>query len=104
MHIRWKSALAVAAVLFAGAASAQDLDLEADFDRHSKRVVARDSFPVLDHPNMATVKQARARLRDNDWVIGVAIKGEAKAYPIAVMGRHELANDTIGGHPAAVSW
>ena len=61
---------------------------------------------MLDHPAMAEPDSAEARrtVRSDDWVIGVAIGGEAKAYPIAVMGRHELANDTCGERPIAVSW
>ncbi len=37
-------------------------------------------------------------------MIGVAIGDDARAYPIAVMGVHELGNDTCGGTPIAVSW
>lgn len=78
-------------------------DLEADYDKHARQVVKRDSFPVLFDPKLKPVAEAEG-IRDDEPVIGIAIKGEAKAYPISIMGVHELANDTIGGQPIAASW
>ena len=70
------------------------------------QVVPRDAFPVFDNPQMLTAAEAEARgaIVDRDMVIGVHHGREAKAYPITVMGVHELGNDTIGGVPIAVSW
>jgi len=78
-------------------------DLEKDYNRLAKRAVPKDSFPVLNNPKMKSAK-GRQVMSKNIWVIGVAIGKEAKAYPISVMGRHELINDTCGGQPIAVSW
>jgi hypothetical protein len=36
-------------------------------------------------------------------VIGVAINGEAKAYPIEIIGYHHQVRDTIGGKPAMIT-
>lgn len=81
-------------------------DLEADFDKNHRRAAPRDTFPVLDHPEMLSPEQAEegGAVSATDFVIGVAYGGEARAYPVAIMGRHELANDTIAGLPIAVSW
>ena len=70
------------------------------------QVVPRDAFPVFDNPRMLTAADAEARriIFDRDMVIGVAHGREAKAYPITIMGVHELGNDTIGGVPIAVTW
>ena len=70
------------------------------------QAVPRDAFPVFDNPEMVTAEEAERNgwVRPRDAVIGVALGGEAKAYPISVMGLHELGNDTIGGEPIAVSW
>ena len=70
------------------------------------QAVPRDAFPVFDDPPMMPAKQAEEKglIFDRDAVIGVAHAGEAKAYPITIMGVHELGNDTIGGVPIAVSW
>src|SRR3569833_2122490 len=37
-------------------------------------------------------------------VIGVAINGEAKAYPIEVIGYHHQVKDTVGGSPIMVTY
>ncbi len=70
------------------------------------QAVPRDAFPVFDDPGMLSAAEAekQAVIFDRDVVIGVAHNGEAKAYPITIMGVHELGNDTIGGVPIAVSW
>ena len=36
-----------------------------------------------------------------DWVIGVALGGEARAYPLRILNWHEIVNDTVGGEPVA---
>lgn len=68
--------------------------------------MGRDAFPVFNNPRMLTVQAAEdtGRIFPRDAVIGVYHNGQAKAYPISVMGIHELGNDTIGGKPIAVSW
>ncbi|MCH9045137.1 MAG: DUF3179 domain-containing protein [SAR324 cluster bacterium] len=66
----------------------------------------RDVFPVFDNPPMLTAARAEANgvVFPRDAVIGVSRNGEARAYPISIMGFHELGNDTIAGVPIAVSW
>lgn len=44
-----------------------------------------------------------------DWVggtqvIGVAVEGEAKAYPVSFLNRHEMVDDFIAGEPILVTW
>lgn len=69
-------------------------------------IVPKDAFPVFDNPTMMPAAEAEARrlIFDRDMVIGVACGREAKAYPITIMGVHELGNDTIDGIPIAVTW
>lgn len=69
-------------------------------------VVDRDAFPVFDNPKMLSAAEAETRrlVFPRDMVIGVARGREAKAYPITIMGVHELGNDTIDGIPIAVTW
>jgi len=70
------------------------------------QAVPRDAFPVFDNPEMMSAEEAEKKgvIFERDAIIGVTHNGEAKAYPITVMGVHELGNDTIGGEPIAVSW
>ena len=78
-------------------------DLEADYAKHSRRAAPRDAFPVLFDPQLTPAAEA-SDIRDDEPVIGIALGGQAKAYPVSIMGRHELANDTIGGRPITASW
>ena len=77
---------------------------EADYDAKARQVVPRDHFPVLFDPPMSNVEAADEALEDDELVIGIAIDGKAKAYPVYVMGVHELVNDTCGEVPIAASW
>jgi hypothetical protein len=43
-------------------------------------------------------------LEDEEPVVGVAVGGEARAYPIRILDWHELVNDTLGGVPLVVSY
>jgi len=40
----------------------------------------------------------------NRLVIGVALKGEARAYPIEIIGYHHQVKDTVGGQPIIVTY
>ena len=78
-------------------------EAEAHYDLAARRAAPRDAFPVLFDPQLAPADKAKG-VRDDEPVIGIAIGAEAKAYPVAIMGRHELVNDTCGGRPIAASW
>lgn len=54
---------------------------------------------VLDMRPAATSKVALDRL-----VVGVAVKGEARAYPLQFIGYHHQVRDTVGGQPVLVSY
>lgn len=77
-----------------------------DFDRESRQAVPRDGFPVFDNPAMVSAAEAEALsgLGPDDAVIGVSQGEESKAYPVSVMGTHELGNDMIGGAAITVTW
>jgi hypothetical protein len=40
----------------------------------------------------------------DERVIGLSINGDNRAYPLKLMSRHEIVNDTVGGKPVAVTW
>ena len=43
-------------------------------------------------------------IHKNKLVIGIAINGEAKAYPIQLIGYHHQVQDTIGGKPVMITY
>lgn len=82
----------------------QEIFSEEDYDANAKRLAARDAFPVLDAPEHASAAAGDQELDPEEPVIGVVFGGEAMAYPVSIMGLHELANDVVGGVPIAASW
>jgi hypothetical protein len=60
-----------------------------------------NGIPPLDHPSVVAAAQARY-LKDKNLVFGVALNGEARAYPKRILAWHELALDRVGGVELAV--
>jgi hypothetical protein len=47
------------------------------------------------------VPAAEADLPDDAWVLGVVLGGEARAYSLNLLNRHEVVNDRIGERSVA---
>ncbi len=65
--------------------------------------VVKDGIPALDNPAMIAGAGA-VYLRADDLVFGVSINGDLRAYPLRIMGWHEMFNDVIGGVPVALAY
>lgn len=63
----------------------------------------KDGIPALVDPNVIPAAKS-IYLKPNDRVVGVVFGDEARAYPLRILIRHELANDVVGGKPIAVSY
>jgi hypothetical protein len=76
------------------------------------QAMARDGVRVLSAPSTMTPaevdrwnEEERGKLLvPGDRVIGVALGGEARAYPLRLMRWHEVVNDVVGGEPIAVTY
>ena len=62
-----------------------------------------DGIPSLDNPKLIATDGADY-LQADDLVFGVVINGDARAYPLRIMGWHEMFNDVIGGVPVALAY
>ena len=62
-----------------------------------------DGIPSLDNPELIAAGDADYML-DDDLVFGVEINGDARAYPLRIMGWHEMFNEVIGGVPVALAY
>jgi Protein of unknown function (DUF3179) len=65
--------------------------------------VVKDGIPSLDNPAMIAAGDADY-MRSDDLVFGVAINGDLRAYPLRIMGWHEMFNDVIGDVPVALAY
>lgn len=66
--------------------------------------VGRDGIPPIDNPQFDDLATADLWLQPASPVIAVEIDGSARAYPLAILTRHEIANDIIGDTPLAVTF
>jgi hypothetical protein len=60
--------------------------------------VRMEGIPTLDDPPH-TPPDAASWLGEDEPVVGVAVGGEARAYPLRIIDWHELVNDRLGGVP-----
>jgi hypothetical protein len=74
--------------------------------------VARDARPVLTRPEVLDGRDVAAYneaergklLVPDDRVAGLVLGGEARAWPLRLLRRHELVNDVLGGEPVVVAY
>ncbi len=66
-------------------------------------ILPQDAIPALVSPSYVSAAAA-TDIRDTEEVIGLAINGDARAFPIATLSAHEIVDDVIGGRPLAVTW
>ena len=62
------------------------------------------NFPTVSLDEITLESVADTDWNDDDFVLGVALNGEARAYPLAMMVWHQLANDNLGGVPILVTF
>lgn len=66
--------------------------------------IGREQFPALTDPAFVTAEKANAWLPDEARILGVQVNNQVKVYPIDLLIRHEVVNDTIAGHPIAACY
>ncbi len=62
-----------------------------------------DQTPPLDAPPVLAADAAQW-LDDADAVVGVLLGGEARAYPLKLLARHEVVNDVVGGRAVTIAF
>ena len=67
-------------------------------------VLGKDGIPSIDNPRFVGQVDADRHLESFERVLGVSINGAHRAYPLNMLSRHEIVNDTVGGKPVAVTW
>ncbi len=83
-----------------------------------KQIIAsgqyKGALEAFDHPRYITPRRVTQLNKKEvesgrfllplDTVIGVKIGGQSRAYPVRIMGWHDVANATVGGQPIAVTF
>jgi hypothetical protein len=65
--------------------------------------VPKDGIPALTNPPLIAPAEA-SYLTPDELVFGVAIAGDARAYPLRILDWHEMLNDVVGGVPVALAY
>ena len=82
------------------------LDEDADLTARIVTLLPKDAIRAILDPEFASAQAAEDEnmVFDGRAVLGVAINGDARAYPINVLSAHEIVNDVVGGESIAVTW
>src|SRR5262245_22361872 len=81
-------------------------------DEHPRRIRVEEidwaggpveGSPALDEP-AHTPAELASWLGGGEPVVGIALGGEARAYPLRILDWHELVNDRLGGVPFALAY
>lgn len=62
----------------------------------------KDGIPSIDKAVFVSAKEA-SFLKESDYVVGVLLGKQARAYPLKILNWHEIVNDVLAGIPIAVT-
>ena len=86
-----------------GTSPAPTATVDLDLDKYVYvPMLPRDAIKPIYNPEF--VEAIDSPLHADELVMGVAINGEAKAYPVTVLRFREMVNDELGDGPILVTW
>ena len=96
-----RSATALAMILV-GLGTAAPGRSASDRPRGAAEIVPRGTIAAIVEPSF--VSASEAKLPDDAWILAVEVDGDARAYDLNLLNRHEIVNDVVGGMPIAAVW
>jgi hypothetical protein len=113
--MRVKFDAAVRALLLAAAVTASVVAINAQQPSRAEErigdgimvtVLPKDAIPAIYNPEFISREQAEPLMDDDEPVLGLVDPqtGQARAYSLWHLDRHEIVNDRLGGKPIAVTW
>jgi hypothetical protein len=67
-----------------------------------EQILDRGKIAAIFNPEFVTAEEAE--IADDAWILGVEIEGQARAYSLNLLNRHEVVNDQIGERSFAAVW
>ena len=67
-----------------------------------EQILPRGRIAAIFEPEF--VPAAEARLPNDAWILGIVLDGQARAYSLNLLNRHEIVNDRIGETAFAAVW
>jgi hypothetical protein len=90
--------LVVTQVALIGGSSARSEELPPGVEQ----ILPRGGIAAITNPQF--VGADGAEISGDAWVLGVVVNGQARAYSLNLLNRHEVVNDRIGDTPFAAVW
>lgn len=63
-----------------------------------------DAIRSIEDPIHVQRTRADELYKADELVLGIEIDGDARAYSVPLLSRHEIVNDVVGGQPVAITW
>jgi carotenoid cleavage dioxygenase-like enzyme len=73
-----------------------------DLPEGVEQILERGKIAAIFDPEFVAADEAE--IADDAWVLGVVIDGQARAYSLNLLNRHEVVNDRIGEKSFAAVW
>ena len=89
-------------VTVSGTNSESGLDVERDLEIVT--LLPFDRIRSIEDPLFLGRERADDLYDSDELVLGVEIDGDARAYSVPLLSKHEVVNDVVGGKPIAVTW
>jgi hypothetical protein len=67
-----------------------------------EQIIPRGQIAAVLDPQYVPADEAK--ISDDAWILGVEIEGQARAYSLNLLNRHEVVNDQIGDTAFAAVW
>ncbi len=87
------------------------LEWKTDFTKHSVPLTeimsggpTKDGIPAIDKPEFVAVSTADEWIKPKEPVIFFERNADVRAYPLQILIWHEIANDTVGDVPVAITF
>jgi hypothetical protein len=68
------------------------------------RILPPGEIPAIEDPGFVAGTAAEVQMAAEEPVLGLEIDGDARAYSLWQLDRHEIVNDEIGGVALAATW
>ena len=106
MRYLWRQAAAVVMALSFGLVISQSSsnDRPLDLPRAFQQLVPRSVAATVSVDAPEFVSADEADIPGDAWILGVVIDGQARAYSLNLLNRHEIVNDRINDKSFAAVW
>lgn len=99
--------LLLATIMSLSATPTLAMDMVVEFEHDGDpvyRVLAPGEIPAIEDPEFVSAEVGDLQMAADEPVFGLDIGGEARAYSLWQLDRHEIVNDEIGGVALAATW